>query len=159
MAAVATSTKRQKSRVQVTNLPGRPAGPCPACNGLFFWFSRYDATLATPRCCDCNPAPIPSLAAAPLWGIVGPPGGPWWWESLGEPDARVSTEPVAGAKEAEDRGGDNRKLIEHTHHGHRLITVVGSGSVAGCRDNWKKCLVFCWGDDGDGNGKGKDGAS
>lgn len=132
---------------KVIATPGRDPVPCELCHGPLFWTDAFGAV----RCCDCSPSPARSLVHGPLWGIVGPPGGPWWWETLGgRPDDRIAFGGLVGPSgDGNDLVGGNsgpggRQLVEHVHHGHELITVVGSGTVAGSRDNWTKCLVFCW---------------
>jgi len=53
---------------------------------------------------------------------------------------------VRGGLQEEINVSDSRQLVEHAFHGHRLLSVVGSGSVAGQSDKWKKCATWCWGD-------------
>ena len=82
------------------------------------------------------------MARKTLYGIAGPTGGPWWWETLaGNPEDRR----VFGGDQANGIQ-EELQVIEHTWHGHQLLSVVGSDSVAWSKDFWKKCLVFCWGD-------------
>lgn len=148
-----SSVKVDKMTIQAVppriSPPGCPALPCPGCRSPFFWFSIYDRTMAKPKCCDCDPAPSAAFVRLPLFGIAGPPGGPWWWETLADsPEDRIvfggDGQDVDGRG---DRGaGDEPQLIEHVHHGHQLLTVVGTDSVAWSKDTWTKCLVFCWPD-------------
>lgn len=136
--------------------PGCPALPCPGCRSPLFWFSRYDQERRLPKCCDCDPAPSAAFVRLPLFGIAGSPGGPWWWETLADsPEDRIVFGRPSGDCTLSDAGNENcagsagqaePQLIEHTHHGHQLLTVVGSDSVAWSKDTWTKCLVFCWPD-------------
>ena len=139
-----TSTQKKNFCEQVSvdlTPPGRDPVPCEICRSPFFWLDAF----GTARCCDCSPSPARSLVRFPLLGIAGPPGGPWWWETLG--NNRRAFGGDRGAEDgSEQPGGDEVQLVEHDHHGHQLLTIIGSGTVAGSRDNWTKCLVFCWND-------------
>jgi hypothetical protein len=127
--------------------PGRNPIPCEICRSPFFWTDAFGAV----RCCDCSPSPARSLVRFPLFGLAGPPGGPWWWETLeNEPlvfGAAGEVQDVQdgnGGRELQDDVSDSRQLVEHIFHGHRLLSMVGSGSVAEQSDRWKKCAVWCW---------------
>lgn len=142
--------------------PSTTPAPCPVCRSPFFWLDVYGGG---PHCCDCRPAPARPLVRPPLWGIAGPPGGPWWWETLAEqPEDRLvfgvsgggggcgcgsAGGSAGGSRDTITGGVDALQVVEYAYHGRELLTVVGSGSIAGERGPdaaWRKCVVWCWRD-------------
>lgn len=122
--------------------PGRDPAPCESCGGPFFWLDAYHVA----RCCDCEPAPSRRMVRWPLLGVAGPPGGPWWWETVEDEPVRFRVPAVGDVAKGEPGapdGDDALRLVEHEYHGRRIVSVVGRDSVVWSRDSAAKCMVFC----------------
>lgn len=91
---------KEKISIAEVTPPAQSPLPCISCRGPFFWLNHYGQV----RCLDCLPPPSRSLVRLPLWGIAGPPGGPWDWETLEDPPRVFRSGGRAGSDLAGDAG-------------------------------------------------------